>query len=154
MAYAFGVGAHVGFGLGFLNFLGTILFFLFLFMLFKVLFRGMRYGGPRGGWSSRGWGGPPWSRHGHGPSAGHGGRGGHPSDDEAMTTARERFAEGEVDADAFAAVKQALAADRPAGDEGHGPRRFDRALSLARMRLARGEITPEEYDTVRKTLNG
>jgi len=30
-----------GFGLGFLNFLGTILFFLFLFMLFKMLFRGM-----------------------------------------------------------------------------------------------------------------
>jgi uncharacterized membrane protein len=149
MAFAYGVGAHVGFGLGFLNFLGTILFFLFLFMLVKMIFRGMRHGGPRGGWSSRGWGGPRWSRHDHGPS---GDRSGH--DDEAMTTARERFAEGDLDADAFAGIKQALASDRPSADDGYGPHRHDRALSLARMRLARGEITPEEYDTVRKALNG
>ena len=146
MAFAYGAGAHVGFGLGFLNFLGTILFFLVLFMLFKMIFRGMRYGAARGGWSSRGWGGP-WGRHGH--------RGWSGSDhDEAMSTARERFAEGAIDADAFAGIQRALEADRPASDEGWSPRRHDRALQLARMRLARGEITPEEFEAVRKTLNG
>lgn len=148
MAFAYGVGAHVGFGLGFLNFLGTILFFLFMFMLFKMIFRGMRYGGPRGGWGARGWSGRSWGRHGHG---GWSDRSDH---DEAVTAARERFAQGEIDADAFAGIQQALASDRPASDEGWSPRRHDRALQLARMRLARGEITPEEFEAVRKTLSG
>lgn len=144
MAYAIGFGAHAGFGLGFLNLIGTLLFFVFLFWAFKMLFRGLRYGGPRGGWS-----GPPWSRHGHGPL----GAGGH-GEDEAMSTARERFAQGEIDAGSFAAVRQALAADRPADADGAAPRRMDRALALARRRLANSEITPEEFEVVRKTLLG
>ena len=153
MAYAFGVGAGAGFGLGFLNLLGTILFFLFMFWAFKMLFRGFRYGGPRGGaWGHKGWGGPPWSRHGYGR---HGPHAEAESQDEAMTTARERFAQGEIDADEFAAIRQGLAVARPAESaDGSGSYRFDNALALARMRLARSEITPEEFETVRKTLSG
>lgn len=147
MAYAFGYPMHAGFGLGFLNLLGTILFIVFLIWAFKGLSRGFRYGGRGGGWSPRSWGGPPWSRYGHGS---HDERG---DGDEAMTTARERFAQGEIDPDDFAAIRQALTGSRPSDGDGYRPRRFDPALALARMRLARSEITPEEFETVRKTLD-
>jgi uncharacterized membrane protein len=150
MVHAFGVGAGVGFGLGFLNFIGTILFFVFMFWVFKMLFRGFRYGGPRGGpWSGRDWSGPPWSR------SHHGSHGDNRSDDEAVTTARERFAGGEIDADEFTAIQQGLTVSRVADPaDGYRPHPIDRALALARMRLARSEITPEEFETVRKTLSG
>ncbi len=149
MEYAHVVGAGFGFGLGFLNFIGTILFLVFLFWAFKAIFRGFRYAGGRGsGWSGRGpWG---WHKHHHG---------GHDSD-EAMSAARERLAQGDIDPEEYEAIKQGLAADRPSdssdssGYRGYGYRRTDSALALARMRFAKGEISAEEFEAVRKTLNG
>ncbi|MEM6430113.1 MAG: SHOCT domain-containing protein, partial [Deinococcota bacterium] len=82
--------------------------------------------------------------------------------DEALNTARERFAKGEINADEFASLKEELAGNqaeqastsRPSG-MGFGPFSGwgrERALDIARMRLAKGEITAEEFATVKKTL--
>ena len=149
MALAYGFGAaHVGFGLGFLNFLGTVLFFILLFMLFKTLFRGWRYAGSKGWRGGTGpWG---WSRHGW---HGHKDRPARAEEDEAMNTARERLAQGEITPEEFEALKQGLRSGRPENGDGYGGyQRFDRAIDLARMRFARGEISAEEFEAVRKTL--
>jgi uncharacterized membrane protein len=132
MAFAHGMG--FGFGLGFLNFLGTVLFFVLLVWALKLFFRGER------GWT------PPgryrrWER----------GEG-----DEAMKAARERLAQGEISANEFEAIKKGLRSDAPQ----EGPpfeawfKRRDGALDSVRLRLARGEITIDEFEAVKRALQG
>ena len=131
MALAY--GGHAMFGLGFLNLLGTILFFVFLVFAFKMFFKGMRY--------SRAGGGPPWDW--HGPSHGHKHR-----EDEAMKVARERLAGSEISPEEFETLKSGLRASAPQ-EPGY---RQDSALATARMRFAQGEISQEEFDAVKKAL--
>lgn len=120
-----------GFGLGFLNFLGTALFVLALIFAVKVLARGGWQGGRRGWARCQG----RWD--GHGPQA----------PDEAMRAARERLARGEIDPEAFEALRKGLA---PAEARQDG--RPDGALELARLRFAQGELTPEEFEAIKKAL--
>ncbi|MEM7737983.1 MAG: SHOCT domain-containing protein [Deinococcota bacterium] len=140
-----GMAGGMGFGLGFLNLLGTILFFIVLATLIRGIIHGRRY-------RMGGWGG--WSNRGHQQRT--------QGSDDALNTARERFAKGDISADEFASLKEDLAGSqaeqtspsRPVG-MGFGP--FggwgrERALDIARMRLAKGEITAEEFATVKKTL--
>jgi uncharacterized membrane protein len=159
MALAGGFYGHgLGFGLGFLNFIGTILFFIFIFMLIKFFIRGSRYAGHRpwhgrGDWSKDDWGrrGPPWMREEFWQGRKEGSR---PwswyseAGDEAMSVARERLAQGEITPEQFEAVKGGLKVDMADSSSG----RFDKALHLARLRFAKGEITLEEFEAVKKTL--
>lgn len=126
----------------FFNFLGTILFIILLVWAFKTFVRGGRYyrrGGRRG----------PWNWHeGHRASANEHG--------DALGTARERFARGDITAEQFETIKQGLTAD-----EGHGatasdwlPWNRDEALETARLRFARSEISAEEFATLKKVLQG
>lgn len=134
MAYAFGMGHGFGFGLGFLNFIGTLLFILLIIWGVKMFLR-TRRSGPWSEW--RGNAGWRWD----GPQA-HGA--GHP--DEAMSTARERLAKGELSAEEFETIKQGLGASSDAET------RHDSALRLARLRFAKGELTPDEFAAVKKAL--
>jgi uncharacterized membrane protein len=166
-------GMHgFGFGLGFLNFIGTILFFVFIFMLIKFFVRGARYANYRGwdrgerggrGWNRSDWGrgdwgkGAPWMREEFwqnrkgGPRPWHGdwhGDRDNDVDDEAMTIARERLAKSEITPEQFETIKQGLKVDMSDASAG----RFDKAVHLARVRFAKGEITPEEFEAVKKIL--
>ncbi|HEX7021810.1 MAG TPA: SHOCT domain-containing protein [Trueperaceae bacterium] len=139
MAYAFGYGHGFGFGLGFLNFLGTIFFFVFLVWAVKFFLRGGR------GWGSH-WRSRYSSYHAPEPSG----------EDQALRTASERLARGEIGREEFEAIKKELRTAR-AGDTGGPPferwfRGSDRALDIARMRFARGEISAEEFETIKKGL--
>jgi uncharacterized membrane protein len=157
-------GMHgLGFGLGFLNFIGTILFFVFVFMLIKFFVKGRRYAGHRG-WHGRGdwnkndwkrgdWGkGAPWMREEFWQQRREGSRpeGGdwQEHSDEAMNVARERLAQGEITPEQFETIKQGLKVDMSDSSGG----RFDKALHVARLRFAKGEITSEEFEAVKKTL--
>ncbi len=128
----------MGFGLGFLNFVGTILFFVALIWTIKFLARGGSFKGFRGKrhygkWRSHG---RPWE-----------------SGDEAERVMRERLAKGEIGEDEFNRLKTQAAA--PSSDEESGPLGWlkgDRALETARLRLAKGEITPDEYSAIRRAL--
>ncbi len=133
-------GFHGGFGLGFLNLIGMVLFFSFIVMLIK---------------------GFAYRSSGHGPGSPRGfslwnhTRCGHHSlkHDNAMQTARERFAKGEVNQEEFETIKTGLAKDQP--QEPTQPWKDwsnDSALELARLRCAKGEITLEEFEAVKKTL--
>jgi uncharacterized membrane protein len=154
-------GMHgVGFGLGFLNFIGTILFFVFIFMLIKFFIRGSRYapyrGWNRGDWSKHDWRKSDWGKNApwmreefwqhrnrpwHGDSESD-------TDDEAMGVARERLAKSEITPEQFETIRQGLKVDRSDSSGG----RFDKAVHLARLRFAKGEITSEEFEAVKKTL--
>ncbi len=134
MASAFGYGAHhmagFGFGFGFLNFLGTVLFILAIIWLIKFVVRGGR-GGP--------WGGRPhrWQH----------------QQDDAMRTARERFAAGEMSREQYDEVRSGLGGSE--STHAGPPRWFgggDSAMELARLRFAKGELTRDEYETIRKGL--
>lgn len=131
---AFAYGGHAAFGLGFLNLLGTILFFVFLVFAFKMFFRGMRYSGAKNGFGSWNW---------QGPSNGH-----RHHEDEAMKVARERLAQSEISPEEFETLKSGLRASAP---QEPGYRR-DSALATARMRFAQGELSQEEFDAVKKAL--
>jgi uncharacterized membrane protein len=159
-------GMHgFGFGLGFLNFIGTILFFIALFALIRFFIKGARYatyrnwqGQGRGDWGkgdrNKGdWGRrAPWmsekfwmeGKEGH--RRGHGNYG--DMDDEAINVARERVAQGEITPEQFETVKGGLKVDMSDAPLG----RHDRAVHLARLRFAKGEITLEEFEAVKKTL--
>ena len=131
-----------GFGLGFLNFIGTILFFIFLFWLFKMFAfgRGWRGGKP---WKHMKYAGGPWAR------------GEWKGSDDAVETARERFARGEISKEQYDAIKSGLEAEKAKEGE-HDWRSFwkrDEALELARLRFARGEIGLEEYEAIKKGLS-
>ena len=134
MAYAFGYGAHhmAGFGFGFFNFLGTLLFIILIVWVIKFFVRGGR-------------GGPPW--------AGRSYRWRDQGNDDALRTARERFAQGEITREQYDELRGGLERN---GDSHGGPGRWfgsgDSAMELARMRFARGELTREEFDTIRKGL--
>lgn len=122
----------MGFGLGFLNFVGTILFFVAVIWAIKFFARGGRGRRHYGRW--------------HGPRS-YENRG-----SEAENVLRERLAKGEITDDEFSRLK----AQAKGSDEDFGPMgwfRGDRALETARLRLARGEITPDEYDAIRRALS-
>ncbi|MEX2541027.1 MAG: SHOCT domain-containing protein [Trueperaceae bacterium] len=132
MAYAFGFGHGMGFGFGFLNFIGTILFIVLLFWAIKFVFRG-------GPWRYRGWD--------HRAQA----------DDDAVRTARERLARGEIGAEEYETLRQGLKQDSQRGSGAPVRSWFegrDSALELARMRFAEGEISREEFETIKKGLTG
>lgn len=144
---------HMGFGLGFLNLLGTILFWVAVFWAVRFFIRGgfrnghfrSRYAKWRGDWRR---GGPPWEAR----------------SDEAEKLLRERLARGEVGEDEYARLKAQLGGNGNGGGGGYGngsPRpeggplgwlRGDSALEVARLRLAKGEITPDEFETLRRVL--
>ena len=153
----------MGFGLGFLNFIGTILFFVAVFWALRFFFRGgmhrYRHGNGKYGkwreWRGR-YGGPrPWE-----------GR-----SDGAEQTLRERLAKGEIDQDEFNRLKTQLSGNgggnsggngNANGGSGGGPRpeggplgwlRGDDALEVARLRLAKGEISADEFETLRRVLS-
>jgi putative membrane protein len=130
-------GFHGGFGLGFLNLIGMVLFFGFIFMLIKGF--AMRSSGR----DFRGYG--PWAHKRCGPQ--------HVKQDDAMQTARDRFARGEMDQEQFETVKTGLAKEQPQEPtQSWKGWSQDSALELARMRFAKGEITLEEYETIKKGL--
>jgi uncharacterized membrane protein len=157
-------GMHgFGFGLGFLNLIGTILFFIFIFMLIKFFVRGARYAGHRnwhgrGDWNKRDWSRRDWNRgdwKGKAPWMSEKfwmddkeGSRSYDTDDEAMNTARERLAQGEITPEQFETVKQGLKVDMSDSPLG----RHDKAVHLARLRFAKGEISLEEFDAVKKAL--
>ena len=150
----------MGFGLGFLNFIGTILFFVAVFWALRFFFRGgmhkYRHGNP-GKWRDlRGrYSGPrPWESR----------------TDGAEQTLRERLAKGEIDQDEFNRLKAQLSGNGGSnsssgnanGGNVGGPRpeggplgwlRGDNALEVARLRLARGEINADEFETLRRVLS-
>jgi len=135
MAQAMGHGMHgFGFGLGFLNLIGTLLFFFFLFWVAKFVIRGVRYSsGGRGPWS---WRGRSFHKH-HGT-------------DDALQTARDRLARSDITPEEFETIKQGLGT-QPAQESFWGG---DDALSTARQRFAQGELTLEEFEAVKKALQG
>ena len=143
--------AHMGmgFGLGFLNLIGTILFWVAIFWTVRFFIRG----GFRGDYRSRL---PKWRRGWQGGS-----RPWENRTDEAEKVMRERLAKGEISEDEYAKLKAHLGN----GDEGgghNGPTRpeggplswlrGDNALELARMRFAKGEIGADEFETIRRVL--
>jgi putative membrane protein len=148
----------MGFGLGFLNFIGTILFFVLLFALLRMFLRGWKYSGMGHGPGSRGWGGPwmargmgrGWGRHGWG-----GMMGGWNGRDDALEAARERLAKSEITPEQFETIQKGLETRRQRDDE--QPWRGwmggkDDALETARLRFARGEISAEEFEMIKKAL--
>jgi uncharacterized membrane protein len=157
MALAGGFYGHgLGFGLGFLNFIGTILFFIFIFMLIKFFVKGRHYAGHRnwhgrGEWNRGDWGrrGPPWMNEKFWSQDKEGLRPGYSdADDEAMSVARERLAQGTITPEQFETIRGGLKVDMSDSSGG----RFDKAVHLARLRFAKGEITAEEFEAVKKTL--
>lgn len=144
----------MGFGLGFLNFLGTILFWVAVFWAVRFFVRGGfnkyrshgRYAKWRRGWHG---GGRPWEAR----------------SDEADKLVRERLAKGEISEDEYTRLKSQLGGNGsngggngsyngPARPEG-GPLgwlRGDDALGVARLRLAKGEISADEFETIRRVL--
>lgn len=156
LAYGFGHAAGFGFGLGFLNLLGTVLFFLLIVFLIRTLMWGGRHRpharGPHDGdGSGDGSGGAPWK---HGPwrewmrDDTAPAPATHEEADEAMEVARQRLAEGEIEPEAFATIREGLERSRGA------PRNAatDAALRTVRLRFARGEIDRERFDAVRDAL--
>ena len=166
-------GGHMmgmGFGLGFLNLIGTVLFWVALIWAIRFFVRGgfregrfnrgryakwrgyMKHSGGRGDWGrGRGnGGGRPWEQ------------------DEADKLIRERLAKGEIGEDEYARLKAQLGGDNGGssggsngGSSGNSGRsegsplswlRGDNALETARLRLAKGEITPDEFETIRRVL--
>ncbi len=144
----------MGFGLGFLNLLGTILFWVAVFWAVKFFIRGGFRGGYRGRlpkwrgeWSGGRNGGRPWENR----------------SDEAEKVMRERLAKGEISEDEYAKLKSHLGNSDDEGNGAHnGPSRpeggplgwlrGDGALELARMRFAKGEIGADEFETIRRVL--
>lgn len=136
----------MGFGLGFLNFIGTILFFVAVFWALRFFFRGGLHKHRHGRYAKwREWrGNRPWE-----------GR-----TDEADRTLRERLARGEIKEDEYNRLKTQLNGNGGgSGAQGGRPEggplgwlRGNDALEVARMRLARGEISADEFETLRRVL--
>lgn len=139
MAYAFGFHSF-GFGLGFLNFLGTVLFFIVLVWAIKFLVRG-GYGGWHGGR--------------YGRRRGCGRRASYRTQDDALQAARERLAQGQLSTEEFERIKRELSDDELQGAPSPLESWFreqDEALTVARLRLARGELSLEEFETLKRAL--
>ncbi|MEZ4608468.1 MAG: SHOCT domain-containing protein [Deinococcales bacterium] len=143
MAHAYGYG---GFGLGFLNFLGTIIFFILIFKLIQMFAYKWRSSSPDGSSWSYGRGCHSHSRHHRYDKYRHWRDGTESSTavDDALMVARERLAKGELDAATFESTKETLKVE--AGTT------FDKAMNIARLRFAKGEISREEFEAVKKTL--
>ncbi|GEM46809.1 SHOCT domain-containing protein [Deinococcus cellulosilyticus] len=127
----------IGFGLGFLNFVGTVLFFVFIFGLLRML----AFGGPCGG--RRHWKKMKHLRQQFGDHS------------NATHIVRERYARGEIDREEYQNLMAGLGVkkEEEVATEWRPPfMATDRALEVARYRLAQGEITPEEYEAIRKAL--
>lgn len=147
----------MGFGLGFLNLLGTILFWVAVFWAVRFFIRG----GFKGGfsrsrhlkWRGARWGASrPWENR----------------SDEAEKVMRERLAKGEISEDEYAKLKSHLGVGEGNGGNGdhHTPQggpprpeggplgwlKGDGALELARLRFAKGEISEGEFQTIRRVL--
>ena len=161
----------MGFGLGFLNLIGTVLFWVALIWTIRFFVRGgfrdggfrRRYGGRYAKWRGE------MTRGGHG-HGGHGrgdwGRSRPPEQDEADKLLRERLAKGEISEDEYAQLKAKLGENGGSSSAEDGPSRYggrpeggplswlrgDSALETARLRLAKGEITPDEFETIRRVL--
>ncbi len=155
----------MGFGLGFLNLIGTVLFWVVLIWTIRFFVRG----GFRGGRFDRSrfdrWRGDM-------KRSDCGRRGGRGTSDEADKLIRERLAKGEIGEDEYTRLKAKLGDANSSGENGSsrtaedGPRRNggrpeggplswlrgDNALETARLRLAKGEITPDEFETIRRVL--
>ena len=151
----------MGFGLGFLNLIGTLLFFGFIFMAIKFLVKGRHHANGRGDWGRGPWGpshwkqGPPWmqgERQGKGNQSKEGfhpwSDDSKPGRDEALNVARERLAQSEISPEQFETIKQGLKVDM----SDSSAERFDKAVHLARLRFAKGEISAEEFEAVKRTL--
>ncbi len=155
-------GAGMGFGFGFLNLVGNLLFLFLIFWLIKNLVFSWRNGD---------FGGGSWGP-GLGGSGGPGGPGSNrkqrkeawkarqqesanaaPQADDALAVARQRVAEGEIQPEEFEVIKQGLSNDH-VNQDGWSARAHDSALDTARMRFAKGEISLEEFEAVKKTLMG
>ncbi len=142
--YAYGFNPFWAF-FGFLfNLLFLVLFVAFILWLLKGFRRG-RWGHA---WKRMRPAGGPWGR-------GDWFRG----DDEAMETARERFARGEVTQEQYESIKTGLQNER--AKEAREAREDwnwkgwwhrDNALEVARMRFARGEISLEELEAIKRGL--
>lgn len=141
----------IPFGLMFLNFIGMVLFAVFVVMAVKWMVRGARCGGA---YSFAG----PWGPY-HGGRKGRGKRGGYhgghkgrrPWHDQPRHWDSRSDHRGQR-ADQGDGVHGELAAGTAnRGGEGRRRRRDD-ALSLARVRLARSEISVDEYNSIRAAL--
>ena len=139
------------FGLMFLNFIGMVLFAVFVVMAVRWMVRGARCGGA---YSFAG----PWGHH-HGGRKGRGKRGGHKGHGhwhEGPQHWGSRSDHREHGADNGADQSQGAHGELAAGTKGHSGegrrRRRDDALSLARVRLARSEISVDEYNSIRAAL--
>lgn len=141
--------AHMGygFGLGFLNFIGTILFFVFLFGVLRMFMFGRGWHGGHMGrkyWKRMKYAGGPWAQ----------GRDWLKGDDGALETARERYAKGEISKEQYDAIKAGLETEqaKESHEDWRGFFRRDDALEVARVRFAKGEITLEQYEAIKKGL--
>jgi putative membrane protein len=163
MALAFGHGLHMGFGLGFLNLLGTVLFFMFFLMALKFFFR-LRHSGNESDWVGPDWRRKAYQRYRSWAQDSEGlDRNGHKRhrvpdeqvwshiNDEAMQVARERLANGELSPEAFETIKQGLLGSETS--EAARDYRLDSALSICRLRFAKGELSLEEFEAVKKALS-
>lgn len=142
MALAYGWGPGLGFGLGFLNFLGTVLFIVLLVWVVRFFLRGAGWRTARCGWP-RAYRGRRYRRHGR-----------HFFGDDALEEARTRLARGEIDAQEYERLRAALESE-DADDDAPFERWFSSrtdAVELLRQRLARGEIGVEEYERLRAAL--
>ncbi len=146
MAFAFPYGHGLGFGLGFLNFIGTILFFVVLVWVVRFVLSGGRRSLAPG--CSR------WGR-------GGGYRARPRSHDDAIDALRSRLARGDIDRDAFDRLRSALGGEPSGADDDSGPGAHpfarwlhtgDQPIDIARGRLARGEITVEEFEALKRAL--
>ena len=155
----------MGFGLGFLNLIGTVLFWITVIWAIRFFVRGGFKGGrfDRGryakwrGYMKHSGGRGDWSRGGGRPR----------EQDEADKLIRERLAKGEIGEDEYARLKAQLGGDNgstngTSGNSSNGDGRpeggplswlrGDNALETARLRLAKGDITPDEFETIRRVL--
>ncbi|CAN5786006.1 hypothetical protein BH24DEI2_BH24DEI2_21990 [soil metagenome] len=139
LANGMAMGMHgMGFGFGFLNLIGTILFFVFLVWVFRFAVRGVRTSG-RAPWD---WRGPGR----HGPWGDHSGY--QNDSDNAMKTARDRLAKNEISPEEFETLKRSLKREQ----ESQQAPRSDSALATARLRFAQGEMSADEFEAVKKAL--
>jgi uncharacterized membrane protein len=117
---------HVGFGLGFLNFLGSVLFLVVMFGILRRVVFGMFAGG-------------------HG---GHGGRG--------VWHLKQAMKQQKKCWQAMKAARRGgwQGGHSGHGEQGQPDGNSDSAVAILRSRLARGEISPEEFEAARRALGG
>lgn len=147
MALAYGWGPGFGFGLGFLNFLGTILFFILLVWVVRLVLRGGF--GFRARRCGAGYRGHRLRRHRYGWYL-----------DDPLDEAQARLARGEIDAQEYERLRTALEGEAPDGaSDAEAP--FERwlhgrpdAMEVLRQRLARGDIGVDEFERLRSALEG